>query len=121
MAFDKEAYRARRNAEKLRIASGAPKSKEKGRYYTPYEIQAMQYHKRIMDAVDAGDITKEQGEAELLSASKDAADNLEKSGAPEILVAVVEKLIIHGSYEGLRKAAIAQEEARNVENTDKVS
>lgn len=116
MAFDKEAYRAKREAEKLRIASGAPKSKEKGRYYTPYEIQAMQYHKRIMDAIKAGDITEEQGKAELLSASKDAADNLEKSGAPEILVAVVEKLIIHGSYEGLVKAAEEQQKERDAKS-----
>lgn len=115
MTFDKKAYWEKRNAEKLRIASGAPKTKEKGRYYTPYEIQAMQYHKRIKDAVAAGDITEEQGEAELLSASKDAADNLEKSGAPEILVAVVEKLIIHGSYEGLREAAQKQQAERDAQ------
>lgn len=107
MTFDKDAYWKKRNAEKARIEAGLPPAKKKpeGRRYTVFEVQAMQYHKRVMKAVQRGDITEEQGRAELLDASKAAAENLSKTGAPEIVSTVVEQLIIYGSYEAVLKAA----------------
>lgn len=109
MAFDKEAYWAKRNAEKARIAAGKrPPRKRRPRVYTPHEIQSMQYHKRVMTAVAKGEITEQQAKDELADAAKEATKNLEKIHAPEELIMRVEVLIMYGSYEA------AQERAREL-------
>lgn len=107
--FDKEAYWKRRNAEKERIAKGLPPHrKPRPRTYTPHEIQSMQYHKRVMNAVKNGDLTEQQARDELANAAKEATDNLARIKAPQELIMRVEVLILYGSYEA------AQERARNL-------
>lgn len=101
MAFDKELYRARRNAG----LHGDGRPKAGGSRYSNFEVEAMEYHRRVMELHAKGDITLEEAKAELVDAGAAAADNLAKTGAPEIVVAVIEKLIIYGSYEALQNAA----------------
>ena len=101
MAFDKELYWARRKAGLH--GDGRPRGNKTK--YSNFEVEAMEYHRRVMALVDEGKITKEEAETELKDAGAAAAQNLATTGAPEIVVAVIEQLIIHGSYEKLQELA----------------
>lgn len=107
---------ADRDAKKKRRAARLKKNRNVARNrpapkFTIWEKQAMDYHAKVMKGVETGEWSLEEAKAELENASKAAADNLASQKAPEILVAVVEKLIIYGSYEAMQKAT--HEEAHN--------
>lgn len=108
---DRDAKKKRRTA-RLKKARNM-KRNQPARKYTIWEQQAMDYHAKVMKGVERGEWTLEEAKAELESASKDAADNLAKQKAPEILVTVVEQLILYGSYEGLQAAAQRIEKAKH--------
>lgn len=118
MAFDKDEYWRQRNAAKERSAKGLrPLRKPKpgqGQAYTVHEVQAMQYHKRVEDAVAAGQISKEAAIAELIDASKVAVAGMQEHKMSEIIIAKVELLILHGSYEQAAKAQSEAEHGRDV-------
>lgn len=98
---DSEAKKKRRLARKQKHP-GVSKRHKTVRRYTQWEQDAMDYHNVVKQAYLAGKITEDQARTELKDAAKAAADNLEKGGAPEILVAVVEQLVLHGSYEAVQ-------------------
>lgn len=109
---------ADRDAKKKRRTARLKKNRNINRNkpalkFTIWERQAMAYHAKVMKGVETGEWTLEEAKAELESASKDAADNLAKQKAPEILVTVVEQLILYGSYEELQKAAQRIEAAKH--------
>jgi len=104
MAFDKELYWARRNAGLH--GDGRPKAGKT--QYSNFEVEAMEYHKRVRQLYLDGKITEDEARAELKDAAKAAGDNLANTGAPEIVVAVVEQLVIHGSYEAIQAHAELQ-------------
>ncbi len=99
--------------KKQRRLKRANKSKSPKRKYNRWERDAMAYHAEVMKLVAEGKATKEEGEAELLSASKAAGENLRSQGAPKELVNVVEQLIIYGSYDGMVKALKKIEEGKH--------
>lgn len=109
MAFDKELYWARRKAGLH--GDGRPRGNKTR--YSNFEVEAMEYHRRVMELVTKGQITEQEAKAELVDAGAAAAKNLADTGAPEIVVAVIEQLVIHGSYEALQNKA--KEETDNAE------
>lgn len=116
MAFDKDLYWARRNAGLH--GDGRPKGNKT--VYSNFEVEAMEYHKRVKELYLKGEITEDEARAELLDAGKAAADNLANTGAPEVVVAVIEQLVIHGSYEAIQAhAKLQKEKAAKSEKTKK--
>lgn len=104
--FDKDLYWARRKAGLH--GDGRPKGNKT--VYSNFEVEAMEYHKRVRDLYLKGEISEDEARAELIDAGKAAADNLANTGAPEIVVAVIEQLVIHGSYEAIQAHAKLQAE-----------